>query len=101
MSRTTVMGFAKGSTHPTIFDWLRTNDLIPRSALERASADALTVAGLVDRRRETGLATEERSMATVSAIVVVPVALRQDSSLLLASTNWTWPEPPWRLRLMC
>ena len=37
MSRTTTMGFAKGSTHPTIFVWLRTNDLIPRSALERAS----------------------------------------------------------------
>ena len=31
------MGFAKGSTHPTIFVWLRTNDLIPKSALERAS----------------------------------------------------------------
>ena len=37
----------------------------------RASADALTVAGLVDRGRET--------MVTVSAIVFVPVASRQDT----------------------
>ena len=32
--------------------------------------------GLADRRRETGLATGGRSMATVSAIVFVPVASR-------------------------
>jgi hypothetical protein len=38
-----------------------------------ASADALTVAGLADRGRETGLATDPRSMA-VSAIVFAPVA---------------------------
>ena len=41
-----------------------------------ASADALTVAGFLDRRRETGLATEGRSMAAVSVIVVIPVASR-------------------------
>ncbi|TFW58392.1 hypothetical protein CT676_24530 [Bradyrhizobium sp. MOS001] len=41
-----------------------------------AKADALTVAGLSDRGRATGLATG----ATVSDISVIPVASRQDSS---------------------
>jgi hypothetical protein len=41
-----------------------------------ANADALTVAGFLDRGRETGLATDGRSTLTVSAIVFVPVASR-------------------------
>ena len=39
-----------------------------------ANADALTLAGFLDRGRETGLATDGRSTVTVSAIVFVPVA---------------------------
>jgi hypothetical protein len=39
-------------------------------------ADALTVAGFLDRGRETGLPTGGRPMVTVSAIVFVPVASR-------------------------
>ena len=35
--------------------------------------------GLSDRGRETGLATDGRSMATGSVIVFIPVASRQDS----------------------
>jgi len=42
-----------------------------------ASADALTVAGLVDCRRDTAaLATGGRPMVTVSAIVFVPVVTK-------------------------
>ena len=41
-----------------------------------ASADALTVAGFLDRGRGTGLATDEPSLLTVSVIVFVPVASR-------------------------
>jgi hypothetical protein len=39
-----------------------------------ANADALTVAGLADRCRETGLATGGGSTPTVAVIVFVPVA---------------------------
>jgi hypothetical protein len=39
-----------------------------------ANADALTVAGFLDRGRETGLATG----ATVSVISIIPVASRQE-----------------------
>jgi hypothetical protein len=52
-----------------------------------ANADALTVAALADRGRDTALATDGRSMATVSVIVFVPVASRQDSSLPLSAAT--------------
>ena len=49
-------------------------DIGPAATKMLRHADALTVAGLADCRREIGLATEGRSMATVSVIVFVPVA---------------------------
>ena len=42
-----------------------------------ANADALTGSGFPDRR-EIGLATDGRHMLTVSVIMLVPVAVRQD-----------------------
>ena len=51
-----------------------------------AKTDAETVAGFLDRGRETvALAAGGRSMATVSVISVIPVASRQDSSLPLSA----------------
>ena len=49
-------------------------DVGPAAIEMQRYADALTVAGFLDLGRETGLATDERSMATVSAIVFAPVA---------------------------
>jgi len=50
-----------------------------------ASADALTEAGLADRRREAGLATDGSSMVPISAIVLVPATSQQDTSLPLSA----------------
>ena len=61
-------------------------DIGPAAIECSASADALTVAGLTDRGRETvALAAGARSMGTVSAMVSVPVATGQDSSLPLSA----------------
>jgi hypothetical protein len=46
-----------------------------------ANADAVTVAGFLDRGRETGLATG----ATVSVISVIPVASRQDTPIAVSA----------------
>jgi hypothetical protein len=48
-------------------------DVVPGCNRGAALADARTVAGFLDRGRETGSATS----ATVSVICVIPVALRQ------------------------
>ena len=56
-------------------------DVGPAAVKMRANADALTVAGFLDRGRETGLAAGGRSMVTVSAIVFVPVASRQHTPI--------------------
>jgi len=57
-----------------------------------ASADALTVAGFLVRGRETGLATDGRSMVTVSAIVFRSYCVAvgySDCSVSLASSSVT------------
>ena len=46
------------------------------AAIEVQRADALTVARFLDCGRETGLATDGRSMVMISAIVFVPVTSR-------------------------
>ena len=52
-------------------------DVDPVQSKCSANADALTVAGFLDRVRETGLATG----ATVSVISILPVASRQDTPI--------------------
>jgi len=63
---------------------MSTTDTTDIASAERSTLKAMftllaisrEVAGLADRRRETGLATGGRAMVTVSVISVIPVASR-------------------------
>src|SRR4051812_6764047 len=71
-----------GSRHLAAGSRLRLRACPCKSGCNRDAAlmsDALTVAGFLDRGRQTGLATGWRATATVSVIVLVPVASRLDT----------------------